>query len=144
MNQTEKKLHMYEHMRKTDTSYVSELNKPCGKIVPLWPKTFTSGLTLTMTWINFLHQNHHKWCTIWPYSTCGYRSKSICRCPCVGCGVGNSYPVHISNNKCPKQIISMFSISGAHRTPHTIELTRECKPSKPFSIPDNLQKNKIN
>lgn len=37
----------------------------------------------------------------------------------------------------------MFSSSGAHRTPHIIELTRECKPSKPFSMPDNLPKKEI-
>ena len=71
-------------------------------------------------------------------NTCGYRSRSIWRCARVGDDSGNSYPAHISNNKCPKQITSMLSISVDERD-HNTELTRELNPNKLFSKPDNLK-----
>lgn len=75
------------------------------------------------------------------YFTCGFRSKSNCKWPLVGNGSDSSYPVHISYNKCPKQITSIFSISAADCAQSTA-LTREFNPNKPFSSPDSLYNNK--
>lgn len=71
--------------------------------------------------------------------TCGYRSSSISRNAVDGCGVFSSLPTHISYNKCPKQIISILSISLIERD-HITALTRELKPNKPFSKPESLKK----
>lgn len=57
-----------------------------------------------------------------------------------GCEQFNSYPTHISYNKCPKHIISIFSISVV-ALDHIIAFTLELIPNKPFSKPESLFNN---
>lgn len=89
----------------------------------------------------FMHWNRRFMCRFTNF-TCGYLSKSNCKCPAVGCGEVSSYPAHISNNKWPKQMISIFSTSLTFLD-HTTAFTFELNPKRPFSSPDNLFSNEI-